>query len=92
MMSNPEASAEWIIGDDKIGDMRMLLDDTAGTIADDGTQPEIKIERPENGYPLWGAKIEIIVDGELHSVEIEGASINDVMSQSIAWMNRSAIK
>lgn len=92
MLSNPGASAEWIIGEDKIGGMRMLLDDTAGMIADSGTQTEIKIERPEDGYPLWGAKIEMVVDGELHIVEIESSSINDVMNQSIAWMNRSAIR
>lgn len=91
-LSNPEASAEWTIGEDRVGDMRMMLDDTAGAIADGGTFPEIKIERPEHGYPLWGARIEMIVGGDLHSVEIESSSINDVMNRSIAWMNRSATK
>lgn len=92
MLSNPNATAEWVLPDEKVDSMRMLLEDTAGTIADSGTDKEVRIERPENGYPLWGAKIEMIVDGELCAVEIEGASIDDVMGRSIAWMNRSAVK
>jgi hypothetical protein len=92
MLSNPSATAEWVLADEKVDGMRMLLEDTAGTIADIGTNQEVKIERPENGYPFWAAKIEMVVGGELCAVEIEGASIDDVMGRSIAWMNRSAVK
>lgn len=92
LMSNKAVTVEAVLAEEYRQDALMILGDTARTFADPGSTPEISIESPESGYPVWGAKVEMVIDGELKAIEIESASLDDVVHNTLGWMNGSALK